>query len=122
MSKSFKIGKIIFIISLILYILLTAIMTLELGLIYARRNLEDFNLGLNIAAFLILYVIIFGIPVYSIVLILNIISSILFRKNNKNKINVPKKEKVYSLLSTLFIFIPLITEGIFILICKILAG
>ena len=57
MSKSFKIGKIIFIISLILYILLTAIMTLELGLIYARRNLEDFNLGLNIAAFLILYVI-----------------------------------------------------------------
>ena len=122
MSKSFKIGKIIFIISLILYILLTAIMILELGLIYARRNLEDFNLGLNIAAFLILYVIIFGIPVYSIVLILNIISSLLFRKNNKNKINVSKKEKVYSLLSTLFIFIPLITEGIFILICKILAG
>ena len=54
MSKSFKIGKLIFIISLILYILLTAIMTLELGLIYARRNLEDYNLGLNIAAFLIL--------------------------------------------------------------------
>ena len=37
-------------------------------------------------------------------------------------INVSKKEKVYSILSTLFIFIPLITEGIFILICKILAG
>ena len=121
MNKSYKTGKVLFIIALILFILITLIMSIEMINIYIQRNNEGYNLGLNVAAFLIIYVIILGAPIHFIVSILSFISMIKFRKIIKSNSNSSKNIKILRKSSILLTFLPPLVEIMFAVFCILLA-
>lgn len=118
MNKSFKAGKILYLISLIFYLILTAF--LILFLIKEIKNVQQNQNNINIAAFLIIGVIIFGVPGYSLITILDLISVILLSINFKKQENKNKKDKISLIKSSIFLILPIITEITFFVICNFL--
>ena len=107
-------GKRLYNISLILYILLTIFLTtMFIYIIFFSNSGNKDNYNAEVLVFLLVYLIIIGIPGYSIITILDLIALIMIKTKDKEDKKTLKK-------SIILLILPILTVLIYYVLCTIL--